>query len=94
MSGSNIPQHLDEPERMILFTLDEFIVICMISVSGLLIDKLLEGIVAAFLFYYFYLKLKAGFSPSYFKRKIYWYFPSSMLQLKRSPDSLIREFIG
>ena len=67
-----IPKYLDEPFRIVIFTLDEFIItMAPLIIIWILFNELL-GLAAGTFFYFFYLKLKRRESSAYFKRKLYW----------------------
>lgn len=94
MSGNQIPQHLDEPERILIFTPDEFILVFSVVGFFFFIGELVWGLVAAFLIFQLYSKAKAGLSMRRLIGRMYWIVPPQMLGLSRSPDSVIREWVG
>lgn len=67
-----IPKYLDEPFRIVIFTLDEFIItmVPLALVWGLCNELL--AIATGICIYWFYIKFKRRESSAYFKRKLYW----------------------
>jgi len=94
MDGTKVPQYLDEPERILIFTPDEFIVCTCVFVGFVLAWKPFIGIIATFLLYQLYTKAKAGLSAQRVWARAYWFIPVSVMSMKRSPDSVIREWVG
>jgi conjugal transfer pilus assembly protein TraL len=94
MDKYHIPQHLDEPFKLILWTLDEFIVFLTPFIVFLLfLNSPLVGLFlgAALLFG---LKRIKGEQGHYFiYNLIYWYFPVFM-HLKATPPSYQRTLLG
>lgn len=67
-----IPKYLDEPFRIVIFTLDEFIItmVPLALVWGFCNELL--GIALGVFVYFSYIKFKRRESSAYFKRKLYW----------------------
>lgn len=94
MSGNLIPQYLDEPERILVFTPDEFVLVVICLGAGVLTGHFLIGLIAAFFLWQGVQKAKAGLSLRRLMGRLYWLFPPAMMGLKRSPDSAMREWVG
>tara|TARA_R110002072_G_scaffold56247_1_gene145807 strand:- start:530 stop:814 length:285 start_codon:yes stop_codon:yes gene_type:complete len=94
MSATQIHQHLDEPERILVFTPDEFILVIVVAIIGFAMGHLLLGLGGAFLAWQLVQKAKAGLSLRRLLGRMYWILPPVMLGMKRSPDSVFREWVG
>lgn len=94
MEPVQIPQHLDEPERILLFTPDEFILLIVVVGFGFVFKMFFGAIIAGFVAFRAYSKFKAGFSLRRLLARLYWAAPVRMIGLRRSPDAIIREWVG
>ncbi|GLK53529.1 MULTISPECIES: type IV conjugative transfer system protein TraL [Alphaproteobacteria] len=94
MSGNLIPQRLDEPERILIFTPVEFVIVVLCLGTGLLSGHVLIGLIAALLFWQGYQKAKAGLSLQRLFGRMYWLLPPRFVGLRRSPDAALREWVG
>tara|TARA_R110000744_G_scaffold91550_3_gene177586 strand:- start:15141 stop:15425 length:285 start_codon:yes stop_codon:yes gene_type:complete len=94
MSGIQIPQHLDEPGRVLWMTPDEAVVTTAAVLGCFIMGWLIQGLVAAFFIHHVLRKAKAGLSLRSVLARIYWWVPPKLLGMKRSPDAVIREFQG
>ena len=94
MDKIHVPQYLDEPTRIILWTVDEtvcFIVPFFILFWGF--DQTIVGVITGALLVLGLRKLK-GEQGHYFLYSImYWHFPA-MVRFKSTPASHYREFLG
>ena len=89
-----IPQYLDEPERLLFWTLDEALVMFVPLVLGLMVSGsvgIALGAGAMFIYRKFK-NLKAGVRT--IKGYCYWTLPGNFMPAKRLPPSYLREFIG
>ena len=90
-----IPKHLDEPERVLFWSIDELLIM------------ILPVIIIGFCFNYFILSmLIAGVGVTQWKKfkgseqanlhlyMMYWFYPPSFLSLKATPKSYIRKYFG
>lgn len=94
MDKFTIPQHLDEPARVILWTVDEvitFIVPFMLFLF--VIDAPLTGLIFSSGMSFMLRKLKGECGYQKLYQLVYWYFPP-VLALKATPPSNIRNYIG
>lgn len=94
MDKTHIPQYLDEPTRIILWTIDEllfFLVPFLILFWGF--DQTVMGIITGAVLVLGLRKLK-GEQGHYFLYSImYWHLPA-MVHFKSTPPSYYREFLG
>jgi conjugal transfer pilus assembly protein TraL len=89
-----VPRHLDAPERIGIWTLDEFLVLLVPFAWGLLQQQFLLGILIASAAWYGLRKAKSGRSPAWIIHACYWYLPSSFAGLKATPPSHCRLLAG
>jgi len=94
MDKSHVPRYLDEPTRIILWSVDEviiFVVPFFILLWGF--DQTILGVVTGVVLVLGLRKLK-GEQGHYFLYSImYWHLPA-MVRFKSTPPSLYREFLG
>lgn len=90
----HIPQHLDEPFKLVLWTVDELLVLIvpviflMYLFNSPLIGLIIGGVLLVLL-----KKLKGEQGHFFIYNLMYWYLPS-MIRFKKTPPSHIREWIG
>ena len=89
-----ILHHLDDPLRLLKWTLDEALVIIAPVFFGFAIEHPLMGVIVGFLSYWSLTKLKKKFGLSTLKHFLYWTFPKNSKKLPHMPPSYIREYIG
>ena len=94
MSGIQIPQHLDEPGRVLWMTPDEAIVTTTAVLGCFMMGWFIQGLVAAFLVNQLMTKAKAGLSLQSVLARLYWWVPPQLMGMKRSPDAVVREYQG
>ena len=94
MDKNYIPQLLDEPTRIILWTIDELIVFLVpFFILFLVFDQVLTGLAIGIILVLGLRKLK-GEQGHYFLYSImYWHLPA-MIHFKSTPPSYYREFLG
>ena len=89
-----IPQRLDDPELIGLWTLDEFIAMVAPFVWGILSQHIVIGIVLGFAGWWALRKAKAGRATSWLLHMAYWYLPASFVGLRATPPSFLRVMAG
>lgn len=89
-----IPQYLDEPERILFFTLDEAMILFSPFVLGIVMEHLLIGLLLGIAGLYSYRKLKGTHGKSVMLYAKYWYLPASMSRMIFTPPSHIRFYQG
>lgn len=89
-----IPRHLDAPELIGLWTVDEFIAMMVPFVWGILSQHILVGLVSALGAWFGLKKAKAGRATSWVLHCAYWYLPSSFVGMKLTPPSHCRLLAG
>ncbi len=93
MSKYYIPKYLDEPFRIIIFTVDEFAVTFVSLIFVWFFVNDLIGLVAGGVAYFFYIKFKRRESSAYFKRTLYWTYGMAR-HLKILPNRNIKHLKG
>lgn len=89
-----IPRHLDDPELIGFWTIDEFAGIIVPFTWGILAQHILIGIGLAVGAWFALRKAKAGRSASWFRHAAYWYLPPGLTGLKATPPSHCRVLAG
>ncbi|VWX49820.1 type IV conjugative transfer system protein TraL [Novosphingobium sp. 9U] len=89
-----IPKHLDDPELIGFWTLDEFIIMFVPFLWGVLSQHIIIGLVSAIGAWFVYRKAKAGRSISWILHVAYWHLPGSFFGLKVAPPSHVRVMAG
>lgn len=89
-----ILHHLDEPLRILYWTVDEALFLIGAPYVGMAVDQIILGFVVAFIGFYTLRKLKQRFGDGSLKHAMYWYLPPNRSKLKITPASYIREYIG
>ena len=89
-----VPQYLDEPFRLILWTVDELFILFIPVLLGLFFwNSPLWGLTIGSLLLLFIKKLKAEQGHFFIYGFIYWYLPS-LIHLKKTVPSHQRLWLG
>ena len=72
MNRYQVPSHLDDPELIGLWTLDEFLAMVIPFTWGVLSQHIIFGLVAACLGWWLLRKAKAGRAVSWVIHTAYW----------------------
>ena len=94
MDKGHIPQYLDEPTRIILWTVDEllfFLVPFLILFWGF--DQTILGVITGGVLVLALRKLKGEQGHYFLYSVMYWHLPA-MVRFKSTPPSYYREFLG
>lgn len=89
-----VPRHLDDPELIGLWTLDEFFGMVIPFIWGILTQHIFIGILLAVCSWFALRKAKAGRASTWVIHAAYWYLPSSFVGLKLTPPSYCRLLAG
>ena len=89
-----IPSKLDEPERIGLWTVDEFAAMAIPFVVGIMTQHVLLGIGFGFLGWWGLRKAKAGRATSWLIHAAYWHLPSGVIGVRTVPPSYLRLMAG
>ena len=94
MDKSHVPQYLDEPTRIILWTIDELILFLVpLFVLFFGFDQLVLGIVIGIALIFGLRKLKGEQGHYFLHSLMYWHLPA-IVRFKSTPPSYYREFLG
>ena len=87
-----IPKYIDEPFKVVIFTIDEVVLILTIMLIAFIVGHEIIGIAIATMCCALYRKLKAQESSAFIRRYIYWHlnFGSSNVL----PKSSTKKFKG
>lgn len=94
MQDSYIPQSLDVPERYLIFTADELIVVAVPLLICIIVFNFLIGLLASGTILWVLRQFKRGGSLNRLKWRAYWILPSDAFRLKATPPSYLREMAG
>ena len=89
-----IPRYLDEPTKIILWTIDEFL--CFIipfATLFLCFNAPVSAMVIGFAMVFLLRRIKGEQGNCYLYHLMYWHLPN-IVKLKTTPPSFIRQFIG
>lgn len=89
-----VVEYLDEPERILFFTVDEFVCLMFPIALGIQTKHLLLGLLCGILMMLLARKLKSQDEDRFLQRQLYWYFPAILNRLKVVPASHLRRFQG
>ena len=89
-----IPKHLDDPELIGFWTLDEFLVLAIPFIWGILMQYVLVGLALSAVLWLGYRKLKAGRSMQWVLHLFYWHLPGKFFGLQVAPPSSYRVMVG
>ncbi len=94
MNRYTIPTHLDDPELIGFWTLDEFLAMIIPFSWGVLAQHIVMGLIISCACWWFLRKMKAGRAGSWIIHTAYWYLPGSFMRLKATPPSHLRLMAG
>lgn len=94
MDDFTIPKHLDEPEIIGFWTLDEFLVMLVPFFWGVMAQHIIIGLFLAVFGWWSFRKVKAGRGTSWLLHLGYWMLPSKFFGVRGLPPSHIRNMVG
>lgn len=89
-----IPRCLDEPEKILFWSLDEVGIIIVPFLVGIIVGHTIIGMIIGILLYTKWRKLKGTGSSNLIIYATYWYLPSFVTSLKATPLSHYRLYLG
>ena len=89
-----MPRHLDDPARILFWTLDESMVLMGPMICGFMCSMFVTGIGLGIWAYLGWKKLKTSGKVELIQFALYWYLPSFCLNLKDTPPSHQRWYVG
>ena len=90
----NIPRRLNDPPRMFWWDLDLALLVLAATLLGMIAGYFVTGVMGGVFAAWTYSRAKSGQHPAYALHLIYWYMPASVVKLKCTPPSHLRELIG
>lgn len=94
LENTYIPQHLDVPERFLVFTADEAIAFVIPLLIGIIVFNFLIGLIAAGIVVTAIRRFKQGASLARIYHALYWLCPPDIVRMKATPPSAVREMAG
>jgi conjugal transfer pilus assembly protein TraL len=93
-SKYQIPRYIDEPTKIILWTIDEFLALTIpFAIVMFCLNSPITGVVIGALAVFLLKKLKGEQGHYFIYNLMYWYLPE-MVRFKSTPPSYIRDFLG
>ena len=89
-----ITKHLDDPELVGFWTLDEFLVMVIPFIWGIIASHIVIGLITSTMAWFGYRKIRAGRSMSWILHFGYWNLPGEFFSLKCLPPSHLRVLAG
>lgn len=89
-----IPKHLDAPARILFWTFDEALMFMVPMFIGVMTNHGVIGILFAVGLFKGWKRIKGVGNSNLLKCLAYWHYPASVLGLKSTPDSSIRNYLG
>lgn len=89
-----LPSYLDEPERFLIWTMDEALVLLLPLLIGVMVSFYGTGIIASIVAVTIYSRTKERIGKNLLPGVLYWYFPAAVSRFKATPPSYIKEYVG
>jgi conjugal transfer pilus assembly protein TraL len=94
MDKYSIPKHLDDPELFGFWTIDEFIVMILPFLWGIIAGHVVIGVLLGCVAWFAYRKVKSGRDLAWIIHAGYWHLPAEFFGLKAMPPSHLRILAG
>lgn len=95
MTSLRLPRYLNEPERFLLWTLDEVVMFLIPLLLGLFLEKSGLGLIGGLVVFFLYGRLKEKTDHFFHVRGwVYWQWPYRLAVSPQWPPAWIREVIG
>ncbi len=94
MDRYDIPKHLDDPDYFGFWTIDEFVIMLIPFIWGIIASHVMIGVGLAFGAWQGYRKIRAGRSMSWILHLFYWHLPGQVFGLRVLPPSHLRTLAG
>ena len=89
-----IPRYLDEPQRLLLMTMDEATVVLGAVIAGFMMGQFFPGLGCGLVGLYVLRRFKGSRSANVLRTQAYWLLPQGVTGLRASPPSHLREYVG
>lgn len=94
MSPYHIPQYLDEPWKIMLWTIDEFLLFLVpFLILMFVFGSPLTGLMVGAACMYVMRRIKGEQGHYFIFNILYWYLPA-IVHFKATPPSYLRQFVG
>ena len=87
-----IAKHIDEPARIVFFTIDEFLVLMSVFMTCYVLGHEILGVLFAAIAYLAYSKFKKQESSAFMQRRLYWFLSAG--SMCKIPSSFIKKYKG
>ena len=89
-----IPRTLDAPTRWLFWSIDEAFMILLPFGMGLILHYVVFGSIIGLSAFIIWRRVKGKNQMNLILYLVYWYCPSGLLRLKKTPPSYNRVFLG
>ena len=94
MEKNHVPQYLDEPARIVLWTIDELLIFLIpFFILFWCFDQTILGVIVGVSLVLGLRKLKGEQGHYFLYSLMYWHLPA-VIRFKSTPPSYYREFLG
>ena len=87
-------EYLDEPERILFFTVEEFVGLMFPMGVGIQSEHGLLGMVVGVSLCGLIRRFKSKEGAGFLQRIMYWHFPGLFNRLRRAPSASVRRYMG
>lgn len=94
LEAHRIYQRLDDPIRILYWTVDEALLLFLPPIIGVVVDYALSCLILGIGGFFLIRKIKKKFGGGTLKHMMYWYFPHNFMKLPKTPPSFIRHYLG
>ncbi len=89
-----IPSQLDEPERLLFWSLDEAMLMLIPTWVGIALGYILIGLIVGIIAFISWKRIKGAGQVNLAIYSVYWFFPHFLSALKFTPPSYQRFYLG
>lgn len=93
MTRHVILNYVDTPLKILLWTVDEILMLIGPAFLGLIIDQFILGMLISVVYFWGYKRYQRKFGKGQFQAVRYWYLPTSR-SFKWLPPSYVQEYLG
>ncbi|MDF3047694.1 MAG: traL [Candidatus Midichloriaceae bacterium] len=89
-----IPRTLDEPTRILFWSIDEALIMIAPTGLGIILGHTLIGMAIGMGCFLGWRKLKGAKQANYILYMAYWWLPECLFKFKKTPASYYRVYVG
>lgn len=90
-----IPKNLDEPERIMFWSIDEiFVILVPIIIIGFCFDHFIHSLLVSVIALLNWKKFKGSEQANLHLYMLYWFYPYWVTRLSATPRSYIKTYFG